>query len=67
MRSRQGSYAPFIGAAVVTFIVGLAIGGTPGNDETVLNTVSAVLLTVGAIAFVATMVLELLRRRKLAS
>jgi hypothetical protein len=52
---------------VVTFIVGLAIGGTPGNDETVLNTVSAVLLTVGAIAFVATMVLELLRRRKLAS
>jgi uncharacterized membrane protein YdjX (TVP38/TMEM64 family) len=66
MRSRERSYAPFIIAAVVTFIVGLAIGAWQGNEETVLNKVSALLLTVGVLAFVATVVIEVLRRRKLA-
>ena len=66
MRSRDRSYVPFIIAAVVTFIVGLAIGGWQGDDETVLNTVSALLLTIGVVAFVASVVVELLRRRRLA-
>jgi ribose/xylose/arabinose/galactoside ABC-type transport system permease subunit len=66
MKSRERSYVPFIVAALVTFIVGLAIGAWQGNDETVLNKVSALLLTVGVLAFVTTVVIEVLRRRKLA-
>jgi ribose/xylose/arabinose/galactoside ABC-type transport system permease subunit len=67
MKSRERSYVPFIVAALVTFIVGLAIGAWQGNDETVLNKVSALLLTVGVLAFVTTVVIEVLRRRKLAA
>jgi archaellum biogenesis protein FlaJ (TadC family) len=64
MRIREQSYVPFIIAAVVTFIVGLAIGATQGGDKTVLNTISAILLTVGAIAVVVTLGLEVVRRTR---
>ncbi|MDQ1466707.1 MAG: hypothetical protein QOH10_1122 [Actinomycetota bacterium] len=66
MRIREQSYKPFIVAAVLMFVVGLAIGSWQGNDETVLNTVSALLLTVGVLAFAATLILEVVRRRRLA-
>jgi hypothetical protein len=66
MRMRERSYRPLIIAAVVMFVVGLAIGGWQGNSKTVLNTVSAFLLTAGVLAFAATMVLEVVRRRRLA-
>jgi ABC-type xylose transport system permease subunit len=46
MINRERSYVPFIVAALATFIVGLAIGAWQGNDKTVLNKVSALLLTV---------------------
>lgn len=42
------------------------IVGRPGNDKTVLNTVSALLLTVGLLAFAATLILQVVRRRRLA-
>jgi uncharacterized membrane protein YdjX (TVP38/TMEM64 family) len=66
MRIREGSYKPFIIAAVATFVVGLAIGGWQGDKETVLNSVSALLLTVGVLALVVTLVLEFVRRRRVA-
>ena len=66
MRSRERSYKPFIIAAVAIFAVGLVIGAWQGDNETVLNSMSALLLTVGALAFVATLVLEVVRRRRLA-
>jgi uncharacterized membrane protein YdjX (TVP38/TMEM64 family) len=66
MRIRTRSYKPFVIAALVTFLVGLAIGGWQGNKETVLNSVSALLLTVGVLAFVVSLLLEILRRRRLA-
>ena len=66
MRIREQSYKPFIVAAVLMFVAGLAIGGWQGNDKTVLNSVSALLLTVGVLAFAATLVLEVVRRRRLA-
>ncbi|MEY2590583.1 MAG: hypothetical protein QOJ67_2567 [Acidimicrobiaceae bacterium] len=66
MRIQERTYKPFVVASLVTFIVGLAIGGWQGNAETVLNKVSAVLLTVGVLAFVVTVLLEVLRRRRLA-
>lgn len=66
MRIREHSYKPFIIAAVLTFFAGLAIGGWQGNKETVLNSVSALLLTVGVLAFVVTLLLEVVRRRRLA-
>jgi ABC-type nitrate/sulfonate/bicarbonate transport system permease component len=56
----------YIVAAFVTVAVGLAIGGWQGDAETVLNEVSALLLTVGVLAFVVLSVLEGLRRRRLA-
>ncbi|HEX2738772.1 MAG TPA: hypothetical protein VHP57_11635 [Acidimicrobiia bacterium] len=62
MSIRQRSYVPFIIAAVLTFVIGLAIGGTQGGDKTVLNTISAILLTVGALAVVVTVGLEVVRR-----
>jgi|GEM_PF-4409974 hypothetical protein len=66
MRIRERSYKPFIIASVLVFVVGLAIGAWQGDDKTVLNTVSAFLLTVGVLAFAATVVLEVVRRRRLA-
>jgi ABC-type nitrate/sulfonate/bicarbonate transport system permease component len=66
VKTRERSYVRHIVAAIVTFAVGLAIGAWQGNAETVLNEVSAVLLTVGVIAIVVVSVLELLRRRRLA-
>ena len=47
MSSRARSYKPFIIAAVAIFAVGLVIGGWQGDKETALNSVSALLLTVG--------------------
>lgn len=66
MKTRNRSYVRYIVAAVITFAVGLAIGAWQGNAETVLNEVSAVLLTVGVLAFVVISVLEVVRRRRLA-
>ncbi len=65
MKIRQQSYLRFILGAVAIFVVGLAIGATQGGDKTALNTVSAILLTVGVIAFVALVVLEVVRRTRL--
>lgn len=66
MSSRARSYKPFIIAAVAIFAVGLVIGGWQGDKETALNSVSALLLTVGALGFVVTLLLEVVRRWRLA-
>jgi hypothetical protein len=66
VKTTDRSFVRYIIAAVVTFFVGLAIGGWQGDAKTALNEVSALLLTVGMLAFVVLSVLEGLRRRRLA-
>ena len=60
------SYVRYLVGAVVVFAVGLAIGASQGDDPTVLNTVSKVLLTVGFLAIVITGALQLITRVRVA-
>ncbi|MCU1462826.1 MAG: hypothetical protein JWO37_2901 [Acidimicrobiales bacterium] len=64
MRIWKHSYVRFIIAAAVVFVVGLAIGGWQGSAKTVLNSVSAILLTVGALGVIALSGLEIVRRTR---
>ena len=60
------SHLRLIVVGIVTFLVGLGIGGTQGNRQTVLNTVSAILLTLGALVTLVALVFQLVRRARLA-
>ena len=64
MKLPDRSYVPLLGVGVVTFLVGLVIGGTQGNRATVLNTVSAILLTLGALITLVALILQLVRRTR---
>jgi hypothetical protein len=56
------SYVPYLVGAIVVFVIGLAIGATQGDDPTLLNSVSKVLLTVGFLAAIITGALQLITR-----
>ena len=48
------SYVPYLVGAIVVFALGLAVGYSQGDDPTILNSVSKVLLTVGFLAVIVT-------------
>lgn len=56
------SYVPFIIVGIVVLAVGLALGKGRGEEESLVNTTSAVLLTVGFLAVVLFAVLEIVGR-----
>jgi hypothetical protein len=59
------SYVPFIVTAGLLFVTGLVLGAGKSSDDTSMaNTASKVLLAVGLLALVATVVLEVVRRRR---
>jgi hypothetical protein len=64
MKFFDRSYMRVVGVGVVTFLVGLGVGGTQGDRKTVLNTVSAFLLTFGVLIVVVALILGLVRRTK---
>jgi Ca2+/Na+ antiporter len=64
MKFLDRSYPRLIGAGVVMFLFGLGIGGTQGQRKTVLNTVSAFLLTLGVLVVVVALILAVVRRTK---
>jgi hypothetical protein len=64
MRFFDRSYMRLVCVGVVTFLVGLGIGGTQGDRKTVLNAVSAFLLTFGVLIVVVALILGLVRRTK---
>jgi hypothetical protein len=60
------SYVPLIAVGIAVVVVGLVLGEGRGDDDTVINTVSAVLLTLGVLVVLAGAAIELvgrLRRR----
>jgi hypothetical protein len=61
------SYLRLVGLGVFVFVIGLGIGGTQGQRETVLNSLSAVLLTLGALMVVVALILGVVRRTKRAT
>jgi hypothetical protein len=67
MKLFNRSYLRLVGLGVVVFVIGLGIGGTQGQRETVLNTVSAVLLTLGVLVVVVALILGFVRRTKRAT
>jgi hypothetical protein len=67
MKLFNQSYLRLVGVGVVMFLVGLGIGGTQGERETVLNTVSAVLLTLGVLVILVALILGVVRRTKRAA
>src|SRR5436190_1702227 len=56
------SYVPFILASVAALVVGLALGKGRGDEHSLINTTSAVLLTVGFLAVVVFAALEVVSR-----
>ena len=56
------SYVRYLVAAIVVFALGLAIGYSQGDDPTVLNSVSKVLLTVGFLGVIVTGAVLLITR-----
>ena len=56
------SYVRYLVGAIFVFAVGLAIGYSQGDDQTFLNSVSKVLLTVGFLAVIITGALQLITR-----
>jgi hypothetical protein len=62
MKVFDRSYMRVVAAGVVMFVIGLAIGGTQGNRETVLNTVSAILLTLGVLVVLGALAVHLFGR-----
>jgi uncharacterized membrane protein YedE/YeeE len=64
MKLVDQSYARVVIAGVVMFLIGFGIGGTQGDRETVLNTVSAVLLTLGVLVVVGGLIFGVVRRMR---
>jgi hypothetical protein len=58
------SYLRFILACVAVLVVGLALGKGRGDEESLVNTSSAVLLTVGFLGVVVFAVLEVVSRAR---
>ncbi len=57
-------YTPFIIAAVI-FATGLAFGaGRSSEDTSAANTLSKVLLAIGFLAFIASILITVVRRRR---
>ena len=56
------SYVPFISIGIVILVIGLALGKGRGDEDSLINTTSAVLLTVGFLAVVLFAVLEIVGR-----
>ncbi|MEO7591299.1 MAG: hypothetical protein ABI134_08810 [Byssovorax sp.] len=64
---KRRSYIPFIVTAAVLFVAGLVLGaGKSADDTSAANTASKVLLLVGLVALIASVVLEVLVRRRAA-
>jgi hypothetical protein len=58
------SYLRFILACVAVLVAGLALGKSRGDEESLVNTSSAVLLTVGFLGVVVFAVLEIVSRAR---
>jgi hypothetical protein len=58
------SYAPFIITCVAVLVVGLALGKGRGDEDSIINSTSAVLLTIGLLGVVVFAVLELVGRAR---
>ena len=58
------SYLRFILTGVTLLVVGLALGKDRGDEESLVNTTSAVLLTIGFLGVVVFAVLELVGRAR---
>ena len=58
------SYVPFIVGAVALLVIGLALGKDRGGEESLLNTTSAVLLTIGFLGVVVFSAVELVGRAR---
>jgi uncharacterized membrane protein YdcZ (DUF606 family) len=61
---RRRSYLPFIVGAVALLVVGLALGKDRGGEESLVNTTSAVLLTIGVLGVVVFSAIELVGRAR---
>jgi ABC-type spermidine/putrescine transport system permease subunit II len=58
------SYVPYVITGVAVLVVGLALGRGRGDEASLINSTSQVLLTVGFIVVVVAAVLELVGRAK---
>lgn len=58
------SYVPFIIACVAVVIIGLALGKDRGDETSLINSVSQLVLTVGFLGVVVTATLELVGRAR---
>jgi hypothetical protein len=58
------SYVRFVLVGVALIVVGLALGRGRGDEESLINTTSAILLTVGFLAVVVFAALELIGRAR---
>jgi len=59
------SYIPFMITAAVLFVVGLVLGAGKSSDDTsAANTASKLLLAFGLLAFIVSLTLEALGRRR---
>jgi uncharacterized membrane protein YqaE (UPF0057 family) len=58
------SYFPFILTAVALLVVGLALGKGRGDEDSLINTTSAVLLTIGFLGVLVFAVLEVAGRAR---
>ena len=58
------SYLRFIIGAVALLVVGLALGKDRGGEESLANTTSAILLTIGFLGVVVFSALELVGRAR---
>jgi hypothetical protein len=58
------SYVPFILTGVALLVVGLALGKGRGDEDSLVNHTSAVLLTIGFLGVVVFAVVELVARAR---
>jgi hypothetical protein len=58
------SYVPFILSAVALLLVGLALGKGRGDEVSLINTTSAVLLTIGFVGVLVFAALEVVGRAR---
>lgn len=56
------SYVPLLAIGIAIAVVGLVLGKGRGDEETTINTVSAILLTLGFVVVLSAAALELVGR-----